>query len=140
MPIINVTHLSKDFQVYKHHRGLTGAFRNLFTREFRMVNAVSEVSFSIERGELVGYIGPNGAGKSTTMRVILGLDAAEDGTAVRGVDYYANRGTIVFGPGVMTSTLSGFVAGKIAALQLRSKRVLTKQETVRAAATALPVG
>ena len=73
MPIINVTHLSKDFQVYKHHRGLTGAFRNLFTREFRMVNAVSEVSFSIERGELVGYLGPNGAGKSTTIKMLTGI-------------------------------------------------------------------
>jgi ABC-2 type transport system ATP-binding protein len=73
MPIINVTHLSKDFQVYKHHRGLAGAFRNLFTREFRTVNAVSEVSFSIERGELVGYLGPNGAGKSTTIKMLTGI-------------------------------------------------------------------
>jgi len=73
MPIISVSHLHKDFTVYKHHRGLLGAFRNLVTREFRTVNAVNDVSFSIERGELVGYIGPNGAGKSTTIKMLTGI-------------------------------------------------------------------
>jgi len=73
MPIINVTHLCKEFQVFRHHRGLTGAFRNLLTREFRTVNAVSDVSFSVERGELVGYLGPNGAGKSTTIKMLTGI-------------------------------------------------------------------
>ena len=73
MPIITVRHLHKDFQVFKHHRRLMGAFRNLFTREFRTVNAVNDVSFSIERGELVGYLGPNGAGKSTTIKMLTGI-------------------------------------------------------------------
>ena len=73
MPIITVRHLHKDFQIFKHHRGLMGAFRNLFTREFRTVNAVNDVSFSIERGELVGYLGPNGAGKSTTIKMLTGI-------------------------------------------------------------------
>jgi len=73
MPTITVRHLHKDFQVFKHHRGLMGAFRNLFTREFRTVNAVNDVSFSIERGELVGYLGPNGAGKSTTIKMLTGI-------------------------------------------------------------------
>lgn len=73
MPIISVSHLCKDFQLFKHHRGLSGAFRNLFTREFRTVNAVRDVSFSIERGELVGYLGPNGAGKSTTIKMLTGI-------------------------------------------------------------------
>src|SRR5512136_858932 len=73
MSIIAVSQLCKDFQVFRHHRGLTGAFRNLFTREFRTVNAVNDVSFSIERGELVGYLGPNGAGKSTTIKMLTGI-------------------------------------------------------------------
>ncbi len=37
--------------------------------------AVNDVSFSVERGEVLGFLGPNGAGKSTTMRMITGLPA-----------------------------------------------------------------
>ena len=72
-PIITVSNLCKHFKVYKHHRGTWGAMRNLFTREYRLVRAVDEISFEIEPGELVGYIGPNGAGKSTTIKMLTGL-------------------------------------------------------------------
>ena len=72
-PIITVSNLCKHFKVYKHHRGTLGALRNLFTREYRLVRAVDEISFEIEPGELVGYIGPNGAGKSTTIKMLTGL-------------------------------------------------------------------
>jgi ABC-2 type transport system ATP-binding protein len=44
--------------------------------------ALDGMSFSVERGQITGFVGPNGAGKSTTMRVILGLDAADAGTAL----------------------------------------------------------
>jgi ABC-2 type transport system ATP-binding protein len=73
LSLITVTHLHKEFQIHKRHRGLTGAFRNLFTREYHVINAVSGVSFAIERGELVGYLGPNGAGKSTTIKMLTGI-------------------------------------------------------------------
>jgi len=73
MPIITVSNLCKHFKVYKHHRGTLGALRNLFTREYKLVRAVDEISFEIEPGELVGYIGPNGAGKSTTIKMLTGL-------------------------------------------------------------------
>ena len=73
MPIIQVRNLSKHFKVFKHHRGAMGALRNLFTRQFNRVRAVDALSFSIKRGELVGYIGPNGAGKSTTIKMLTGL-------------------------------------------------------------------
>jgi ABC-2 type transport system ATP-binding protein len=46
--------------------------------------ALSGVTFSVPAGQLTGFIGPNGAGKSTTMRVILGLDSADEGTALIG--------------------------------------------------------
>jgi ABC-2 type transport system ATP-binding protein len=73
MPIISVSHLRKEFAVLRHHRGALGAMRNLITRERRIVKAVDDVSFSIERGELVGYLGPNGAGKSTTIKMLTGI-------------------------------------------------------------------
>lgn len=46
--------------------------------------AVDNLSFTVCPGEVTGFVGPNGAGKSTTMRVILGLDTADEGTALVG--------------------------------------------------------
>jgi ABC-2 type transport system ATP-binding protein len=73
MPAIVAENLCKEFRVYRHHRGALGALRNLATREFRVVKAVDHISFSLERGELVGYLGPNGAGKSTTIKMLTGI-------------------------------------------------------------------
>jgi ABC-2 type transport system ATP-binding protein len=46
--------------------------------------AVDDLSFTVEPGRVTGFVGPNGAGKSTTMRIILGLDAVDAGTALVG--------------------------------------------------------
>jgi ABC-2 type transport system ATP-binding protein len=43
------------------------------TRRFGSITAVDDVSFSVERGEVLGFLGPNGAGKSTTMKMITGF-------------------------------------------------------------------
>lgn len=50
-------------------------------RRFGPVTAVSDISFMVERGEVLGFLGPNGAGKSTTMRMIAGFIAPSAGTA-----------------------------------------------------------
>ena len=71
--IIVVSNLQKHFRVFKHRRGMGGAFRNLFSRQYKVVRAVDGVSFQIRPGELVGYLGPNGAGKSTTLKMLTGL-------------------------------------------------------------------
>jgi len=71
--MIHVEDLHKQFRVYRHHRGALGALRNLATREFRVVRAVDGVSFTVARGEIVGYLGPNGAGKSTTIKMLTGI-------------------------------------------------------------------
>ena len=71
--IIRVENLQKHFRVAKHYRGFVGAFRNLFSADYRLVKAVDGVTFQIKRGELVGYLGPNGAGKSTTIKILAGL-------------------------------------------------------------------
>src|SRR6202451_4207122 len=52
--------------------------------------ALDGMSFTVQPGQVTGFVGPNGAGKSTTMRVILGLDAADDGTALVGGQPYAS--------------------------------------------------
>lgn len=57
------------------------------TRSYGSTLAVDGLTFSVERGEIVGFLGPNGAGKSTTMRILTGYLAADSGEAeVAGVD------------------------------------------------------
>src|SRR3990172_7253529 len=51
------------------------------SKKFGMVTAVDKVSFSIAKGEVVGFLGPNGAGKTTTMRILTGYLPADEGTA-----------------------------------------------------------
>jgi len=68
-PVITVEGLSKTYVVRTRAEGR----RNPLRRDKRLVEAVSDVSFTIDRGEMVGYIGPNGAGKSTTIKMITGI-------------------------------------------------------------------
>jgi ABC-2 type transport system ATP-binding protein len=53
-------------------------------KRFGSTTALDGMSFTVQPGQVTGFVGPNGAGKSTTMRVILGLDAADEGTALIG--------------------------------------------------------
>ena len=71
--LIYVDNLSKHFRTFRRREGLWGSIQNLFVRDYLTVAAVDRVSFSIERGEMVGYIGPNGAGKSTTIKMLTGI-------------------------------------------------------------------
>ncbi len=73
MVLIEVADLVKEYRVFDRREGLGGAVKDLFFRRYRPLRAVDEVSFSIERGESVGYIGPNGAGKSTTIKMLTGI-------------------------------------------------------------------
>lgn len=73
MPIISVSNLSKYYTVPKKHPGLTGSLKSIFSREHEEVKAVEDISFDIQKGELVGFIGPNGAGKTTTLKCLSGL-------------------------------------------------------------------
>ncbi len=57
-------------------------------KRFGPVAALDGVSFTVAPGQVTGFVGPNGAGKSTTMRVILGLDAADSGRALIGGQRY----------------------------------------------------
>ncbi|HEU4963830.1 MAG TPA: ATP-binding cassette domain-containing protein [Bacilli bacterium] len=77
---IRVEHLSKQFQVHEREAGFAGAVRSLFQRKFRTVQAVDDISFTIEPGEIVGFLGPNGAGKTTTMKMLTGLLYPSGGT------------------------------------------------------------
>lgn len=78
--MIKVQGLSKAYQVAKRSSGVKQAMKALFKREYKIVEALNDISFTIEPGEIVGYIGPNGAGKSTTIKVMSGILVPDHGT------------------------------------------------------------
>src|SRR5580704_11234686 len=61
---------------------------NGLRKRFGPTLALDGMSFTVGPGQVTGFVGPNGAGKSTTMRVILGLDAADEGSALIGGRLY----------------------------------------------------
>lgn len=92
MSIIEVNNLQKEFMIAKRETGLVGALKSLVKREFVKKEAVKDISFSIEKGEMVGYIGPNGAGKSTTIKMLTGILVPSAGqVTVNGIVPYENR-------------------------------------------------
>ncbi|ACL76684.1 ABC transporter ATP-binding protein [Ruminiclostridium cellulolyticum] len=73
MSEIEVRLLSKQFSYYEKQTGLGNSVKNLFHREKLYKDAVKEVSFEIQAGEMVGFIGSNGAGKTTTLKMLSGI-------------------------------------------------------------------
>jgi ABC-2 type transport system ATP-binding protein len=61
------------------------------TKRYGTTVAVDDLTFSVEPARVTGFVGPNGAGKSTTMRLILGLAAADAGTALIGGERYVEK-------------------------------------------------
>ena len=70
--VIEVNRLVKTYKVPKREAGMRSTLRYLIRPVYRDVEAVADVSFSVNRGEIVGYLGPNGAGKSTTLKILTG--------------------------------------------------------------------
>jgi ABC-2 type transport system ATP-binding protein len=73
MPSIIVDRLSKVYPVAIKEPGLKGTIDHFFQRKYKQINAVKDVSFQIEAGEIVGFLGANGAGKTTTLKMLSGL-------------------------------------------------------------------
>jgi ABC-2 type transport system ATP-binding protein len=81
MPVVEAQGLTKTYRVFRKEPGLRGALRGLFRRKYQDVHAVTDVSFTIEPGEMVAFLGPNGAGKTTTLKMLSGLIYPTRGTA-----------------------------------------------------------
>ena len=71
--IIEFKEISKDFKISVKNKDKKKPLLNLFRREKKIIKALSNISFEIEEGDIVGYIGPNGAGKSTTIKIMSGI-------------------------------------------------------------------
>ncbi|WP_113930466.1 ATP-binding cassette domain-containing protein [Bacillus sp. P14.5] len=102
MNAIEVHNLRKDFKAYSSRSGLKGAFRDLFTRNYKVVSAVNDISFTVKQGEMVGYIGENGAGKSTSIKMLTGILTPTSGTVtVNGMNPHKEREKFVSSIGVV---------------------------------------
>lgn len=91
-PIIQIKNVSKEFKILNRREGLKGTFLDLFSRDYRILKAVDDVTMDIMPGEMVGYLGPNGAGKSTTIKMMTGvLEPSAGEILVNGRVPYKNR-------------------------------------------------
>lgn len=81
MAIIEVKNLSKSFDYYVKEVGIRNSLKNLFHRQMLLKEAVKDISFQIEEGEIVGFLGPNGAGKTTTLKMLSGILFPSGGNA-----------------------------------------------------------
>jgi len=80
--MITMENVCKSYKVAKRNAGLKEACKSLFRRETESIRALSDVSFTIRDGEMVGYIGPNGAGKSSTIKILSGILTPDSGSCV----------------------------------------------------------
>ncbi len=80
--MIELNGINKSFRVARRSAGFAQAVKALFSREYQLISALTDVSFRIGAGEIVGYIGPNGAGKSTTIKIMCGILTPDSGSCV----------------------------------------------------------
>ena len=90
--MIEVTNVSKEFKKIIKEPGLKGSIKSLFNKKEEIVKAVDDISFTVEKGEILGFIGPNGAGKSTAIKMLTGILTPTSGEImINGQVPYKNR-------------------------------------------------
>ncbi|MCI9419066.1 MAG: ATP-binding cassette domain-containing protein [Eubacterium sp.] len=90
--MITMEHVCKSYKIAKRNAGFGAACKAFFHREYEVIHALHDVSFTIQDGEMVGYIGPNGAGKSSTIKILSGILTPDSGTVlVDGITPQGNR-------------------------------------------------
>lgn len=100
--IIQFKNISKSFKISVRKKEEKSSFLGLFKRETKIIEALKNVSFEIEQGDIVGYIGPNGAGKSTTIKIMSGILTPTSGECnIMGFTPWKNRKQYVKNIGVV---------------------------------------
>jgi len=99
--IIQFNNICKTFKIALKKKGKNN-FLNLFRREHKNIDALKNINFEIEEGDIVGYIGPNGAGKSTTIKIMSGILTPTSGECtIMGYTPWKNRKQYVKNIGVV---------------------------------------
>ena len=97
MSIIEVTGLAKTFRSRERSAGLASSLRSFVAPRYREREAVREISFALDSGEVLAFIGPNGAGKSTTIKMLTGVLYPTAGSArVLGLTPWQQRRRLAF--------------------------------------------
>lgn len=97
MNVIEVKNLSKKFKVKLKEKGLVGSIKSIFKPTYKTVNAVNDISFEVEKGEMIAFIGPNGAGKSTTIKMMTSILFPDSGTLnILGLDPVRDRKKLAY--------------------------------------------
>ena len=92
MAVIEVNNLSKKFKVKIKEKGLKGSLKTIIKPKYKTIEAVKDISFEVEKGEIVAFIGPNGAGKSTTIKMMTSILNPDSGSIkVLGFDPMKDR-------------------------------------------------
>ena len=73
MAVIKVEKLSKNFKVKIKEKGFKGSLKSIINPKYKIIKAVNNISFEVEKGEMIAFIGPNGAGKSTSIKMMTGI-------------------------------------------------------------------
>ena len=71
--VIEVKKLRKTFKIKLKEKGLKGSLKSIIKPKYKTIKAVKDISFNVEKGEMIAFIGPNGAGKSTTIKMLTGI-------------------------------------------------------------------
>jgi len=97
MKVIEVKKLSKTFKVKLKEKGLKGSIKSIIKPKYKKIKAVKNISFEVEKGEIIAFIGPNGAGKSTTIKMLTGILYPEKGEInVLGIDPKKERKKLAY--------------------------------------------
>ncbi len=80
MNVIEVKNLCKTFKVKEKEKGFIGSIKSLIKPKYKKIEAVKDISFDVEKGQIIAFIGPNGAGKSTTIKMLTGILYNDSGT------------------------------------------------------------
>ncbi len=97
MAVITVEKLSKSFKVKIKEKGLKGSIKSFIKPKYNIIKAVKNISFSVEKGEMIAFIGPNGAGKSTSIKMMTGILFPDGGKIdVLGLDPTKDRKKLAY--------------------------------------------